>query len=107
MRVAPRATCRSWWTAHYPQPTEKLSCACGRCAVQVWTPVQAVNLYFVPLPFQPAVVAAVNVGWKTTLSILNHYQCAPPALFYCAPSHAPFWSSPPSLFLVSTDAGGR
>ena len=40
----------------------------------VWTPVQCVNLYFVPVPFQPIVVGAVNVGWKTTLSILNHYQ---------------------------------
>jgi len=40
----------------------------------VWTPVQAINLYFVPVPFQPTVVAAVNVGWKTTLSLLNHYH---------------------------------
>ena len=40
----------------------------------VWTPVQAVNLYFVPVPFQPVIVAAVNVGWTTTLSILNHYH---------------------------------
>ena len=27
----------------------------------VWTPVQLVNLHFVPLPVQPAVVATVNV----------------------------------------------
>ena len=40
----------------------------------VWTPVQAVNLYFVPLRFQAPVVAAVNVGWMTTLSLLNHYH---------------------------------
>ena len=40
----------------------------------VWTPVQAVNLYFVPLIFQAPVVAAVNVGWMTILSILNHYH---------------------------------
>ena len=37
----------------------------------VWTPVQLVNFTFIPAPFQPAVVAAVNVGWKTTLSLLN------------------------------------
>ena len=46
-------------------------------SILVWTPVQAVNLALVPVPFQPVVVAGVNVGWKTTLSLLNHYQCAP------------------------------
>jgi hypothetical protein len=40
----------------------------------VWTPIQAVNLYFVPVPFQPVVVSAVNVGWRTILSLLNHYH---------------------------------
>ena len=40
----------------------------------VWAPVQSVNLYFVPMHFQPVVVAGVNVGWKTTLSLLNHYH---------------------------------
>ena len=40
----------------------------------VWTPVQAINLYFVPVPFQPTVVAGVNVGWTTILSLLNHYH---------------------------------
>ena len=40
----------------------------------VWAPVQSVNLYFVPVHFQPLVVAGVNVGWKTTLSLLNHYH---------------------------------
>jgi len=40
----------------------------------VWTPVQLINLHFVPLPLQPCVVATVNVGWQTTLSILNHYH---------------------------------
>ena len=40
----------------------------------VWTPVQLLNLHFVPLPLQPCVVATVNVGWQTTLSILNHYH---------------------------------
>lgn len=37
----------------------------------VWTPVQLVNLSLVPPPYQPLVVSAVNVGWKTTLSLLN------------------------------------
>ena len=37
----------------------------------VWTPVQCVNLFYVPAAFQPAVVSAVNVGWKATLSLLN------------------------------------
>ena len=40
----------------------------------VWTPVQLLNLHFVPLPLQPCVVATVNVGWQTTLSVLNHYH---------------------------------
>jgi len=38
----------------------------------VWTPVQLLNLSLVPSFAQPAVVSAVNVGWKTTLSILNN-----------------------------------
>ena len=37
----------------------------------VWTPVQLLNLSLVPPPLQPAVVSAVNVGWKATLSLLN------------------------------------
>ena len=40
----------------------------------VWTPVQCVNLFYVPAAYQPAVVSAVNVGWKSTLSLLNHYH---------------------------------
>ena len=40
----------------------------------VWTPVQLLNLHFVPLALQPTVVATVNVGWQTTLSVLNHYH---------------------------------
>lgn len=40
----------------------------------VWAPVQSINLYFVPMHFQPLVVAGVNVGWTTTLSLLNHYH---------------------------------
>jgi len=40
----------------------------------VWTPVQAINLYFVPWHFQPVIVAGVNVGWATLLSLLNHYH---------------------------------
>ena len=37
----------------------------------VWTPVQLLNLSLVPPTFQPAVVSAVNIGWKATLSLLN------------------------------------
>jgi len=40
----------------------------------VWMPVQTVNLHFVSPMIQPTVVALVNVGWKTTLSLLNHYH---------------------------------
>ena len=40
----------------------------------VWTPVQLLNLSLVPPPLQPAVVSAVNVGWKATLSLLNAMQ---------------------------------
>ena len=40
----------------------------------VWTPVQCVNLFYVPAAWQPFVVSAVNVGWKSTLSLLNHYH---------------------------------
>lgn len=40
----------------------------------VWTPVQCVNLFYVPAAWQPAVVSAVNVGWKSTLSLLNAYH---------------------------------
>ena len=37
----------------------------------VWTPIQVLNLSLVPTSLQPAVVSAVNVGWKATLSLLN------------------------------------
>ena len=40
----------------------------------VWTPVQCVNLFYVPAAWQPFVVSAVNVGWKSTLSLLNQYH---------------------------------
>eukprot|EP00965_Chrysotila_dentata_P040602 1346797-Pleurochrysis_carterae.AAC.2 len=40
----------------------------------IWTPVQCVNLYFVPAAFQAVVVAAVNVGWKATLSVINAHS---------------------------------
>lgn len=40
----------------------------------LWTPVQTINLNFMPTSMQPSVVAAVNVGWQATLSILNHYH---------------------------------
>tara|TARA_B110001452_G_scaffold60372_1_gene47060 strand:+ start:304 stop:1308 length:1005 start_codon:yes stop_codon:yes gene_type:complete len=40
-------------------------------SILVWTPVQLLNFAFIPAPFQPTVVSAVNVGWKTTLSLLN------------------------------------
>jgi hypothetical protein len=40
----------------------------------VWTPVQLLNLHFVPLPLQPTVVSAFTMGWQTTLSVLNHYH---------------------------------
>jgi len=53
----------------------------------VWTPVQAVNLYFVPVPFQPCIVAAVNVGWNTTLSLLNHYHDYGSPRVQAAPTH--------------------
>lgn len=32
-----------------------------------------INLHYVPVHFQGVVVSVVNVGWKTTLSLLNHY----------------------------------
>ena len=35
---------------------------------------QVINLHYVPVPFQAIVVSVVNVGWKTTLSLLNHYH---------------------------------
>lgn len=40
-------------------------------ALLVWTPVQALNFSFVPLHYQAVFVSVVNVGWKSTLSILN------------------------------------
>jgi len=40
----------------------------------VWTPVQLINLAYVPLPLQASVVATVMMGWQTTLSLLNHYH---------------------------------
>ena len=42
--------------------------------VLVWAPVQAINLHLVPAILHPTVVAAVSMGWQTTLSILNHYH---------------------------------
>ena len=32
----------------------------------VWTPVQFLNFYFLPVHFQAAFVSAVNVGWKVS-----------------------------------------
>ena len=65
----------------------------------VWTPVQAVNLYFVPIAFQPTVVAAVNVGWKTILSLLNHYHVRHPRTDTRTHEHAstrgPYAHDPP------------
>jgi len=40
----------------------------------VWTPVQMLNFHFVPIHFQALFVSAVNVGWKMTLSLINHYH---------------------------------
>ena len=40
-------------------------------SIVVWSPVQFLNFCYVPPPLQPALVAAVNVGWQATLSILN------------------------------------
>mmetsp|Transcript_27318 Transcript_27318/g.58845 ORF Transcript_27318/g.58845 Transcript_27318/m.58845 type:complete len:155 (-) Transcript_27318:131-595(-) len=40
----------------------------------VWTPLQMLNFHFVPLHFQALFVSVVNVGWKTTLSLINHYH---------------------------------
>uniref|UniRef100_A0A7S4BIE3 Uncharacterized protein n=1 Tax=Chrysotila carterae TaxID=13221 RepID=A0A7S4BIE3_CHRCT len=40
----------------------------------VWTPVQLLNFHFVPVHFQAAFVSMVNVGWKMTLSLINHYH---------------------------------
>jgi hypothetical protein len=40
----------------------------------VWFPVQIINLHYVPPHFNAVVVSVVNVGWKTTLSLLNHYH---------------------------------
>jgi hypothetical protein len=33
-----------------------------------------VNLHYVPAHLNATVVSVVNVGWKTTLSLLNHYS---------------------------------
>ena len=54
----------------------RLACVLAAWALSfmVWTPVQAINLYFVPWHFQPVIVAGVNVGWATLLSLLNHYH---------------------------------
>jgi len=35
-------------------------------ALVVWTPVQFLNFYFLPVHFQAAFVSAVNVGWKVS-----------------------------------------
>jgi len=73
----------------------------------VWTPVQAVNLYFVPIAFQPTVVAAVNVGWKTILSLLNHYHdYGSPRSPNPATSQPPADSQPPSQ-AAAPDAMGN
>ena len=45
----------------------------------VWTPVQIINFHFLPVHFQAAFVSIVNVGWKTTLSLLAHRATATPA----------------------------
>jgi len=51
-------------------------------SILVWAPVQVVNLGLVPIAYQAVVVSLVNVGWKTTLSLLNHYHQyhVPPAV---------------------------
>ena len=36
--------------------------------------MQVVNLGLVPIAYQAVVVSLVNVGWKTALSLLNHYD---------------------------------
>lgn len=51
-------------------------------SILVWTPVQFINLGFVPIAYQALVVSAVNVGWKTPLSLLNHYH-----LYHTPPAH--------------------
>ena len=43
-------------------------------ALVLWTPVQFLNFYFVPVHFQAAFVSAVNVGWKAALSILYSFS---------------------------------
>ena len=43
-------------------------------SILVWVPVQVVNLGLVPIAYQAVVVSFVNVGWKTALSLLNHYD---------------------------------
>jgi len=45
-------------------------------SIVVWTPVQLINLWYVPHSLQPVFVAAVNVGWKTVLSLLNSSHAA-------------------------------
>ena len=90
----------------------------------VWTPVQLINLHFVPLPLQPCVVATVNVGWQTTLSILNHYHeyggvaarapgsaphadsAAAPAEAAAAPAAAPVAAGSVNVPPASARAGG-
>lgn len=49
-------------------------------SILVWVPVQVVNLGLVPIAYQAVLVSLVNVGWKTALSLLNHYDMyhAPP-----------------------------
>ena len=40
--------------------------------VLLWGPVQTLNFWIVPVPYQALVVNVVNAGWKTFLSILYH-----------------------------------
>lgn len=41
--------------------------------------MQFLNLGLVPTALQPLVVSCVNVGWKTTLSLLNHHHHPSPS----------------------------
>uniref|UniRef100_A0A7S3EQN8 Peroxisomal membrane protein MPV17 n=1 Tax=Haptolina ericina TaxID=156174 RepID=A0A7S3EQN8_9EUKA len=46
-------------------------------SIVVWTPVQLINLWYVPHSLQPVFVAAVNVGWKTVLAAAGSNPYSP------------------------------
>ena len=60
-------------------------------------PVQIINFYYVPLHFQTAFVSLFNAGWRSTLSIIDHYHN------YGTSPHTPA----PELYLAQEEELGR